>query len=222
MIRVLVAASSAVVRAGLEAILSREASIAVVGGSGTLESLADDAAEHEPDVVLVELTGEQPRELSSTLSLLSVDADDGARAAPRVVLLIDEPTATKVGELLHSGVRAFVSRAAAPNEILAAVQAAAAGLVSLAPEWLDRVVPRRLPLARGVSDGPTREAPLSAREIEVLRMIADGLANKQIAARLEISEHTVKFHVASILAKLHASTRAEAVRNGARSGMIVV
>ena len=222
MIRVLVAASSAVVRAGLEAILSREPSVVVVGGSGTLRSLASDAAEHEPDVVLLELTGEHPEELSTTMSLLSVDADEGARAAPRVVLLTDRPDAVRAGELLHTGVRALLSRDAAPDEILAAVQGAAAGLVALAAEWLDRVLPPATAMLRRASGGSTGEAPLSSREVEVLRMVADGLANKQIAARLLISEHTVKFHVASILAKLHASTRAEAVRNGARRGLVVV
>jgi DNA-binding NarL/FixJ family response regulator len=222
MIRVLVAASSAVVRAGLESILSREAGVVVVGGSGTLRSLASDAAEHEPDVVLLELTGEHPEELFTTLSLLSVDADDGARAAPRVVLLTDQPDSVRVGELLHAGVRALLSREAAPDEIVAAVQGAAAGLVALAAEWLDRVVPAGAAILRRAGNGSTRNTPLSTREVEVLRMVADGLANKQIAARLQISEHTVKFHVASILAKLHASTRAEAVRNGARSGLVVV
>ena len=227
MIRVLVAASSAVVRAGLEAILSREPGVVVVGGSGTLRSLVSDAAEHEPDVVLLELTGEHSEELSTTMSLLSVDADDEVRAAPRIVLLTDQPVtdqpdAVRAGELLRLGVRVLLSRDAAPDEILAAVQGAAAGLVAFAAEWLDRVVPPATAMLRRPGDGSTREAPLSTREAEVLRMVADGLANKQIAARLQISEHTVKFHVASILAKLHASTRAEAVRNGARRGLVVV
>ena len=222
MIRVLVAASSAIVRAGLEAILSREPGVVIVGGSATLRSLASDAAEQEPDIVLLELTGEQPEELSTTMSLLSVDADDGARAAPPIVLLTDQLDAVRAGELLHGGVRALLSRDAAPDEILAAVQGAAAGLVTLAAEWLDRVVPAAPAVLRRAGSGSTPEAPLSTREVEVLRMVADGLANKQIAARLQISEHTVKFHVASILAKLHASTRAEAVRNGARRGLVVV
>jgi DNA-binding NarL/FixJ family response regulator len=222
MIRVLVAASSAVVRAGVESILARDPAIALVGGSGTLQSLPSDAVEHEPDVVVLELTGHQREELTETLSLLSVDADDGARAAPRVVVLMGEPDWMRVSELLHAGIRALLSRDATPAEILAAVQGAAAGLVTLASEWLDHVVTPGAAAIRRAGDGSAPNAPLSARELEVLRMVADGLANKQIAARLQISEHTVKFHVASILTKLHASTRAEAVRNGARSGLVVV
>jgi DNA-binding NarL/FixJ family response regulator len=90
----------------------------------------------------------------------------------------------------------------------------------LSPEWLDPIAPSRPAASHAAST--SHPAALSSRETEVLRMIADGLANKQIAARLGISEHTVKFHVASIFAKLHASTRAEAVVVGARLGMIVV
>jgi len=73
-----------------------------------------------------------------------------------------------------------------------------------------------------VTRRPQLTAGLTAREVEVLRLIAEGLGNKQIAARLAISEHTVKFHVASVFAKIRASTRAEAVMIGARRGLIVL
>jgi two-component system, NarL family, response regulator YdfI len=222
MIRVLVVASAAAVQAGLEAILSRDAGMELVGRSVTLRSIADGVAEHEPDIVLIELPEGQTSDVLRLLPLLSVDADDGGRGAPGVVLLTDEREATPLWGALHAGVRALLRRDAAPNEIVAAVVAAAAGLVTIAPEWLDVAAPVRAATARAASPGAMHETPLSAREIEVLRMIADGLANKQIAARLGISEHTVKFHVASVFAKLHASTRAEAVMTGARRGMIVV
>jgi DNA-binding NarL/FixJ family response regulator len=220
MIRVLVVASAAVVHAGLEAILSREAGVELVGEAGTLRSIAEDVAEHEPDVVLVESPEVQTSELLRVLRLLSVDADDERRGAPGLVLLTDERDATHVWDALHGGVRALLHRDATPNEIVAAVAAAAAGLITIAPDWLALVAPARAAAAR--ADGHTHDVTLSGREIEVLRMIADGLANKQIAARLGISEHTVKFHVASLFTKLHASSRAEAVMSGARRGMIVV
>jgi DNA-binding NarL/FixJ family response regulator len=222
MTRVLVVASSPVVRAGLEAILSRDPGLLVVGGSGAFRTLTEDVAEHEPDVVLLELSGSHVEELSTALSLLTIDADDGARAAPAVVLLSDERDEARGIDAIHHGVRALLSREASPDEILAAVGAVATGLVTLAPEWLTALSPPRGAAIRAPSDGAaTRVAP-SARELEVLRMIAEGLPNKQIAARLGISEHTVKFHVASVFAKLHASTRAEAVMSGARRGWIVV
>jgi DNA-binding NarL/FixJ family response regulator len=96
----------------------------------------------------------------------------------------------------------------------AAVQAAAAGLVVLSPRDLEAMLPAAQP-AR------TIEA-LSPREIEVLGMMAEGISNKEIAARMGISEHTVKFHVASIMGKLHAGTRTEAVMLGVRLGLIMV
>src|SRR5205823_10818692 len=102
--------------------------------------------------------------------------------------------------------------------IVAAVTAAAAGLVAVAHEWT-----ASLRGAFGVERGAqgTGEA-LTPREMEVLRLIAEGLGNKQIAGRLAISEHTVKFHVGSVFAKIRASTRAEAVIIGARRGLIVL
>lgn len=219
MIRVLVVASSAVVRAGLESILSRDPSIVVVGSDdvGSAPTVAEEIAAHEPHVVLVE-GGAVDDEL------LSVVADDYAPevVAPAVVILADETDTSRVPALVHGGVRALLPRDAGVAEILAAVAAAAAGLVSMPADWLARLLPRPAAarvLARGTAL-ETRE--LTPRELEVLRMIAEGLANKQIAGRLGISEHTVKFHVAAVFAKLRASTRAEAVMLGARRGMIVL
>jgi two-component system, NarL family, response regulator YdfI len=220
--RVLVASSTAVVRAGLEAILSREPGFVLVGGSGSPRSLGDDVTEHEPDVVLLDVAGPDTEELFAALPMLSVDADEGSRATPAIVLLSDEREVGRLADALHAGVRALLPRDATPNEILAATGAAAAGLVTITADWLDVLAPQRAASARARMPVGTREAALSSRELEVLRLIADGLANKQIAARLGISEHTVKFHVASLFAKLHASTRAEAVMSGARRGMIVV
>lgn len=221
MTRVLVAAGSAIVRSGLEAILSREPGIVIVARSGTIRTLADDAAEEDPDVIMVDLAPGEIDELLSLLSLLTIDADEGARVTPGVVILVDEGDLARFADAVHAGGRALLRRDAAPNEILAAVAAAAAGLLTVAPQWLDAITSPRSARARNAADG-TPQAPLSGRELEVLGLIGEGLPNKQIAARLGISEHTVKFHVASIFAKLHATTRAEAVMNGARRGMIIL
>ena len=104
------------------------------------------------------------------------------------------------------------------------ISAAAAGLVSVAHEWLD-ALHGGANVTRGGHDGLSQtrlQSSLTPRELEVLRMIAEGLGNKQIAARLAISEHTVKFHVGSVFAKMRVSTRAEAVMLGARRGLIVL
>ena len=216
MTRVLVAASSAVTRAGLEAILAREPAFTVVGARG-VTSLAEDVSEHDPDVVLVELAGTDDDTLTM-LHALAVDADDGARSAPALVLLTDERDPAYAVEALKAGVRSLLPRDAGAIEIVAAVTAAAAGLVAIAHEWTN-ALRGALGVERGAENGGEALTP---REVEVLRLIAEGLGNKQIAARLAISEHTVKFHVASVFAKIRASTRAEAVMIGARRGLIVL
>ena len=222
MTRVLVAASSAVTRAGLEAILAREPAFTVVGSA--VASLADGVAEHEPDVVLVELGDLGDDAVLAGLHLLSAGVDDGARSAPALVVLTDAHEPNDIADALRSGVRALLPRTAGATEIIAAVGAAAAGLVSIAHDWID-ALPGAASVPRSPLDGLSQssmQSTLTPRELEVLRMIAEGLANKQIAARLAISEHTVKFHVGSVFAKMRVSTRAEAVMIGARRGLIVL
>ena len=101
--------------------------------------------------------------------------------------------------------------------IVAAVQAAAAGLVALDPRDLEVLL-----AGAAHAHPPPETAALTARELEVLRMMAEGAANKNIAWKLGISEHTVKFHVASILGKLNAASRTEAVTTGIRKGLILI
>jgi DNA-binding NarL/FixJ family response regulator len=127
-------------------------------------------------------------------------------------------------ELLQSGVRAMLSRDAGASEIVAAIGAASAGLVVFAAEWGAALRSAWRTERRAATTTPNDDVdqPLTTRELEVLRLLAEGLANKQIAARLTISEHTVKFHVGSVFTKIGASTRAEAVMIGARRGLIVL
>ena len=214
---------SAVSRVGLEAILAREPSLVVVGGATTSASLAEEIAEHEPDVLLVEFAGSDDDALAM-LHVLSGNLDDGARPSPALVVLADDGDAAPLVAAFGAGVRGLLPRDAPPHEIVAAVGAAAAGLVAVTTEIFATMRSSTTvgaPTTAGRADA-AREAPLTPRELEVLRMIADGLGNKQIAARLAISEHTVKFHVGSVFAKTRASTRAEAVMIGARRGLIVL
>src|SRR5205085_12618833 len=117
-------------------------------------------------------------------------------------------------ELLRGVVRAVLPHDAGTAQIIAAVYAAAAGLTVVPVEDAPAVLP----------DTRTEKLvePLTARETQVLEMVAEGLSNKEIAARLGISDHTAKFHVNSILAKLNAGTRTEAVMRGIRSGLIMI
>jgi DNA-binding NarL/FixJ family response regulator len=140
--------------------------------------------------------------------LLTETMDGLSTELPTVLLNDDTPTRV----MLRSGVRAVLPREAPPAQIAAAIQAAAAGLVAIpAAEALPL-----LPLAP--EDGQLDR--LTPREIEVLEMLAEGVSNKVIAYRLSISEHTAKYHVNSILAKLNAGTRTEAVMRGVRLGLV--
>lgn len=117
-------------------------------------------------------------------------------------------------EALRSGIHAILPAAAAPHEIVAAVEAVAAGLVVMAPASADV-------LLHGIHEHAP-DQPLTARELEVLAMLAEGLGNKAIAWRLGVSGHTVKFHISSIFTKLDVSTRTEAVTAGYRRGLILL
>jgi two-component system, NarL family, response regulator YdfI len=217
-IRTLVAAGSPVVRAGLEALLTRSASVAIVAVTNG-ETLADDIEAHEPQVVLVAV---DPRDdQSPTIAARIALSPDAASRTPAFVLLTEAPTASWAAAALRSGARGVLPRDAPPDEIVAAIEAAAAGLVTL-PADLAVDLASGSRASTSVRQTAASSQPLTRREMEILGMLAEGLANKNIAARLGISEHTVKTHVASILTKLDAFSRAEAVAIGARQGLILL
>jgi DNA-binding NarL/FixJ family response regulator len=146
--------------------------------------------------------------------VLAAVALDELAPAPAIVLLGEGAWS---GDALAQGVRAILSADASAAEIMAALEAAAAGLAVIDPRDLESMLSAAAP--QPVAQSAT---PLTARELEVLRMLADGAANKAIAWKLSISEHTVKFHVAQILSKLNAGTRTEAVTLGIRKGLILL
>src|SRR5215467_2696600 len=210
--RVLIGASSEVVRAGLESLLATAPTFQVVGSFPIGNALAH-FENLQPDVVLLDL--ESPVDEAM---LQALESGDMLRNSA-LVILIDDPEFS-VANALFAGVRAVIPRAATAEEIVAAIQASVAGLVVLHPDALRSVLS---PMPSG--DQPELDPAdqiLSPREIEVLRMIAEGLGNKEIASKLGISDHTVKFHISSIFAKLSASSRTEAVIIGIREGLIMV
>ena len=131
-------------------------------------------------------------------------------AAAPAVLLSDVLLTSRA---LRLGVHAILSREAAAEQIVAALYAVSAGLIAVPTESSSVIVP-------AASESLVEN--LTPREMETLEMLAEGLSNKQIAARLGISEHTAKFHVNSILGKLDAATRTEAVMRGIRAGLLKV
>jgi len=199
-IRLLIAAPSAVMRAGLEALAVSGLDVELVGSFPDLSAVES----LRPDVVLLALPME---EIPTTA--------DGR--GPAFVLLADGGQPVWTREAVRSGVRAVLPSSAAAAEILAAVEAAARGFAVVDPRDLDGLLATTTP-SLPAHDGPQ----LTARELEVFRMLAEGAANKTIAWKLNISETTVKFHVAAILSKLHASNRTEAVSMGVRKGLILL
>jgi DNA-binding NarL/FixJ family response regulator len=124
-----------------------------------------------------------------------------------------------LADALRAGARAVLPSDVPPDQLLAALEAAAAGLIVVHPAEVNAMFPATEPASRTIAE---LAEPLTPRENEVLQMLASGLANKEIAARLVISEHTVKFHVASILGKLGAASRTEAVSLGIRRGLVLL
>jgi two-component system, NarL family, response regulator YdfI len=211
MIRVLVSANSAVELAGLKSLIKSAPSLQLVGSTLGGTGLAEQIEVLRPDVVL-----QQP--VDEEWHLSGRESDPPAR-----VLLVEESQfawALTAAAAVDSGVRSVLPRFATADEIVAAVGAVALGLVVLHPAVLEHL-PTALKSDVHDPSGPPVQA-LSPRETEVLHMLSDGLGNKEIAWRLRISEHTVKFHVGSIFNKLSASSRAEAVAIAIRRGLIAL
>jgi DNA-binding NarL/FixJ family response regulator len=213
MIRVLIVASSSISQSGLESLLRASTSLQVVRVVSDFGQLSENVEELQPDVLIAEITG-QDRTLPEEILKLSEEAPVA------IVLLVDDANTERDVEAFRNGVRAVLPRNMSPGGIVAAVEAVGAGLSVLLPDGLDTLLRESTASHRAVSP-PLVEA-LTPREIEVLGMMVEGWGNKEISTRLGISEHTVKFHVASIMGKLNASSRTEAVTSGIRHGLIML
>jgi DNA-binding NarL/FixJ family response regulator len=198
MISIHILAPTPALRAGLRALVSGP-EIQVTGESASIEGPITS------DVLLV--AGEY-----APAAFVRLVANDGALA---IVLLADDGRAANQLRDLPLRGWAIVSPDGGESELSAAITAAAIGFVVLPRELAPRLVGRQAVLEAGTE-------ALTNREQEILQLIGQGLPNKQIAGRLQISEHTVKFHVSSIFAKLGAASRTEAVSLGARQGLITL
>jgi NarL family two-component system response regulator YdfI len=203
---VLVVAADDVVAARLEAMLRSDHRLTVaVSGLGDLPHRLDG---HDPAVVVLAVP---PQRVAWTLEHL------GGRPRIRAVIaLAAEPHAIWTPETRRAGVRAALRSDVTSEELTAAITATSAGLVVLHPDIGTRST------ATPSGSKEVGVTTLTPREIEILEMMAEGLSNRRIAGRLTISRHTVKFHVASILAKLAAGSRTEAVTTGVRLGLIAL
>jgi two-component system, NarL family, response regulator YdfI len=211
-IRVFIIAGSPLARAGLESLLKARA-VKVAATAANLESAGSLLSDREVDAVLIDATGEQPEEFVETV------AESGLASEVAVILLADHLPRASSAAALRSGVRAVLPSDVSRDQLVAALEAAASGLIVVHPADVAAAFPASALASRPM---PELAEPLTRREREVLQMLAAGLGNKEIAARLAISEHTVKFHVASILGKLGAESRTEAVSLGIRRGLVLL
>lgn len=215
--RVFVVAPTPTTRAGLRAVLGEAGQTLAVVGEADALPLPDSPEGIEAsgaDVVVVLADGEDfLAEEEPGLAPSVVPAGGG------LLLLTDEERSVAVlrGLAGEEGGWGVVAPDAPPGELAAAVEAVARGLVVLPREMAGRVIGDAPP-----ADLDEVEDPLTAREHEILGLLSEGLPNKRIARQLGISEHTVKFHVSSVFAKLGAQSRAEAVSIGARQGLLVL
>jgi DNA-binding NarL/FixJ family response regulator len=213
-IRVLLADDQALVRAGFSLILDSEADIEVVGEAGDGDEAVELARELKPDVVLMDIRMPRMNGLEATRRL-----HDGT-PAPRVVMLTTFDLDEYVFEALRAGASGFLLKTAPPDQLVAAVRFAAEGEALLAPSITRRLIDEfaRRPTPDAVLAGELES--LTPRELEVLRLLARGLTNAEIAAELVVEASTVKSHVASLLAKLDLRDRVQAVVLAYESGLV--
>ncbi len=192
---------SAVRREWLSKAVSSEPEIRIAGTAATFPFLQSLMSETSADISLIDLQPEMPAGTTRAWlnELLEVTS---------IVLLVPEPDPAVVNQIRRAGVGGFLQSNASSEQIVQAIKSVASGLMVF-----DRALAPQSP------DDELLEQ-LTSRENEVLRLLADGLGNKEIAVKLSISEHTIKFHIHSILGKLGAASRTEAVTRGLRRGII--
>jgi DNA-binding NarL/FixJ family response regulator len=213
-LRVFVVAGSSARRAHLAAVTSR----AVPGVNVFSDSQLSPAkfADSKADILVADL--DTPASAVAMLDFL-----EEAPASGGAIALIDDPDPAWVRSALRASAHAIISRDASAEDMQIALQAAEAGFILLHPTSVQGLLQNNtIAEVNDISGEDLSREDLTARESEVLRLVGLGLGNKEIAARLAISEHTAKFHISSILGKLHAGSRTEAVSLGIRKGLIPI
>lgn len=206
-LRVLVCGPDLLARVGLAALLTAAPAITVVGQVAPEEMPVERISVYQPDVILWDI-GWTPQ---SQLTQLA----DVTEAGYPVVVLLPEPEATRA--VRPSGAQGLLLRTSATPLLAAALRAVATGLTVFDPD-VSALLFTTIP----TPDEPYHNDPLTPREQEVLQAMAQGLSNKLIARQLDITEHTIKFHVNAILSKLGAQSRTEAVVRATRAGLILL
>jgi len=214
LIRILIADDQALVRTGFRVILDAEPDLEVVGEAADGRVAIDEAARLHPDVALMDIRMPNLDGIEATRRIAAA----GARG-PRVLILTTFDLDEYVYEALRAGAGGFLLKDAGAEELLHAIRVIAAGEALLSPSITRRLIAdyaRRPP----TSERPAALAELTPRELEVLRFVARGLSNSDVARRLVLGEATIKTHVARIFQKLNLHNRAQAVVLAYESGLV--
>jgi DNA-binding NarL/FixJ family response regulator len=213
-IRVLIADDQVLVRGGFRMILEAQKDIEVVAEAGDGLEAVERARETEPDVVLMDIRMPELDGLEATRRLL---ADDGRS---RVLILTTFDADEYVYEAMKAGASGFMLKDVKPEQLAEAVRVVAAGEALLAPAITRRLIEQFVHRPPPGSRKPAELADVTERELEVLRLVARGLSNAEIASSLSVSEATVKTHVTHILTKLNLRDRVQAVVLAYESGLV--
>jgi DNA-binding NarL/FixJ family response regulator len=215
-IRVLVVDDQELVRLGFCVILDAADGITVVGEAANGEAAVSQVAEHQPDVVLMDIRMPGMDGLEATRRITG-----GAGAPPKVVMLTTFDLDDYVYEALRAGASGFLLKDSPRHDLIAAVRAAAAGDALLAPSVTRRLIEAFARRPPETSPSPSQLASLTARERDVLLLLARGRSNAGIAEVLFVSEATVKTHVGNLLAKLGLRDRVQAVILAYETGIVI-
>jgi DNA-binding NarL/FixJ family response regulator len=213
MIKVLLADDQSLVRAGFRMILRAEPDLDVVGEAADGREAVAKATTHRPDVVLMDVRMPEMNGIEATRQIAT------GEGAPRVLVLTTFDRDEYVYEALRAGASAFLLKDAPEHQLLAAIRVVADGGSLFSPSVTRRLI-EQFAAREAAPEPPQALAELTARELEVLRLIARGLSNAEISERLVVSEHTTKTHVASILQKLGLRNRVQAVVLAYESGVV--
>jgi DNA-binding NarL/FixJ family response regulator len=216
-IRVLVADDQEIVRAGYTALLNTQPDITVVGTAANGADAVRLCREQQPDVVLMDVRMPTMDGVEATRQL----AADHRGAGPRVLVLTTFDLDQHVYDALNAGASGFLLKDVTAERLFDAVRVIAAGEALLAPTVTRRLIGEFVRLRPRLPQQPDLLRMLTPRETEVLRLVAEGLSNLEIAERLVVSDETIKTHVSRILAKLGLRDRAQAVVAAYETGLVV-
>jgi DNA-binding NarL/FixJ family response regulator len=212
--RILIADDHAVVRQGLKLLINSQPDMTVVGEAANGAGVLQQAAAIKPDIVVMDLS------MPGMNGLVATRALKEARPSVEVVALTRHDDETFLKEVLRAGASGYVLKQSNPVEFLQAIRAVAAGGVYLDPAMTPRVADGLLTKASGARNSTPTPTPISERESDVLRLIAVGHSNKEVAAQLKISVKTVEVHKANAMKKLGLNGRVDLIRYGVLQGWL--